>query len=482
MPRLSALVLALGIVLSSSSLRADVIYLKNGRKIIAIVTREDAKQVVYERGGGEFAVPRSLVDRIEKTGSLPEEERSTASSPQTSSPKDLPLPPAPALESSTEVRSQVIKGNAIDEAYLQGLDNEFLRNPSAQNRRLLAQGYQEAAIFLTQKGDPENAIARYRHALKFASDDLALTLALGYLLVKQRHPQEAIEVLMPAAVQNTKVPDIRVLLGSAYYASERLDRAIEEWNKALAIADNPRLREAIARVDRERNIAGSYLELRSEHFLLRYEGQGVKALGEEVLKRLEAAFRELESDLDVYPRETIVVLLYPDQDFRDITRSASWVGALNDGKIRVPVSGLSQMTPELSRVLKHELTHSFIRQVTVGRCPVWFNEGLAQFEEGAATAELGQQLARAFRYAPPYLVLEGSFMGLSPGAAALAYAKSLAGVEYLRETYGHGEIRRLLKSMSANPDFSTLLRSELRLTYPALEDGVAAYVQKRYGS
>ena len=46
--------------------------------------------------------------------------------------------------------------------------------------------------------------------------------------------------------------------------------------------------------------------------------------------------------------EKIVVLLYPNQAFRDITRSPSWAGALNDGKIRVPVSGLNMVNPQLA--------------------------------------------------------------------------------------------------------------------------------------
>jgi hypothetical protein len=188
-------------------------------------------------------------------------------------------------------------------------------------------------------------------------------------------------------------------------------------------------------------------------------------------------------DLDYSPWEVIVVLLYPSQAFRDITRSPSWVGALNDGKIRVPISGLSVMTPELARVLKHELTHSFVRQITVGHCPTWFNEGLAQLEEGVSTAVPGAQLARAFAAGktPSFESLEGPFVRLPENQVSLAYAKSLAAVEYLRETYGMGEIRRMLKLMPSS-DFSTLLENELRLTYSAFEDEVANYIVKKYGS
>jgi len=157
---------------------------------------------------------------------------------------------------------------------------------------------------------------------------------------------------------------------------------------------------------------------------------------------------------------------------------------VNDGKIRVPVSGLSSMTADLARVLKHELTHSFVRQITLGRCPTWFNEGLAQLEEGATTAGLGTQLARTLAEGrlPPFSELEVSFMVLTGDQVGLAYAKSLAGLEYLRETFGPGEIQRLLKLIPANPDFNSLLQDELRLSYPAFEREVGTYIDKRYGS
>jgi tetratricopeptide (TPR) repeat protein len=472
-------VLTIAFSLACPDALADVIYLKNGRKIIAEVSHEDARQVILQREEGELTIPRALVDHIEKS------PLTTSENPSDTAPAlDLPLPPPPAIEPTADMPSSVIKNDAIDEAYLQQLDSEVLRNPSVEARHRLAQGYQEAAIFLTRKGDPQGAIERYSHARPFAPDDLALTLALGYLLVKQNRQQEAIELLLPAATHFPTSPDIPMLLGSAYYATEHMDRAIAEWNRALALQDNPRLREALARAEQERSVAGSYKELRSQHFLLRYAGTETTALEGEVLKTLEADFRNLQLDLDFFPREPIVVLLYPDQAFRDIARSPSWVGAVNDGKIRVPVSGLSSMTPDLARVLKHELTHSFVRQITLGRCPTWFNEGLAQLEEGAVTTSLGAQLARALvnDHLPPFSALETSFLNLPADQVGLAYAKSLAALEYLRDTYGLGEISRLVKMMPANPNLGSLLHDELRLSYTAFEQEVANYIVKRYGS
>jgi tetratricopeptide (TPR) repeat protein len=458
---------------------ADVIYLKNGHKIVAQVTKEDEKQVFYEVGGGDFAVPQSLVDHVEKSDAPAAAPAREATRPS----RDVPLPLTPPADPTLEQGSAVIHDDAVDEAYLTHLRDEAVHSPTPENLHKLKQGYQEAAVFLTHKGDPEAAIQKYREALKYLEHDSGLTLALGYLLWKQEHYLEAVDLLLPEVDRHPQTPDYLVLLGSAYYGMENLDQAIAEWNKALALDDNAKLREAVSRAQRERDISGSYSELRSEHFLLRYDGQQNEKLSGEILRSLDGSFQDLVLDLDYAPSEAIVVVLYPNQAFRDITRTPNWVGALNDGKIRIPVSGLTQMTPDLARVLKHELTHSFVRLITLGHCPVWFNEGLAQLEEGATSAGLGSQLAQAFAPGkiPTYASLEGSFVSLPADQATLVYAKSLAAIEYLRDVLGMGEIRRILKQMPT-ADFSGVLQDELRMSYPTFEDEVASYVVKKYGS
>jgi tetratricopeptide (TPR) repeat protein len=481
--RVSLFLLPFLAVLLPSPALPDVIYLKNGRKIVGQVTKEDAKQVVYAIQGGVLTVPRAMVDHIEKSAEPADEQPPRPSETPPEKAREVPLPLSPSGESSSAPDSPVIKSGAVDEAYLLHLDNEMTHNPSPENARLLKQGYQEAALFQTRRGDPEGAIQKYQQALRLLPNDLSLTVALGCLQVTQSHYLEAVDLLLPATDRYPKSADLRILLGSAFYGMENMDEAIAQWNKALAIQDNPRLHEALAKAEREREISGSYSELRSEHFLLRYEGEQGEKLSGEVLNSLEGSFQNLVLDLDYSPPEVMVALLYPNQAFQDITRSPTWVGAINDGKIRVPLSGLTQVNPELARVLKHELTHSFVRQITLGRCPTWFNEGLAQLEEGATTAALGAQLARAMATGrlPSFEVLEGPFLNLPQDQVALVYAKSLAALEYLRTTFDMGEIRNLLKAMPSQPHFGVLLQDKLGLSYPDFEQEVANYVVKKYG-
>ena len=465
-------------ILLPSFAAADVIFLKNGQKIVGQVTKENEKQVFYELHGGEFAVPKSAVDHVEKSDTPADGPMQESIRPS----RDVPLPIAPPTDATVELGSAVIHNDAVDESYLSQLTDTAMRTPTPENLHKLKKGFQTAAAFLTKRGDPEAAIIKYREALKYLPHESGLTLSLGYLLWKQEHYLEAVDLLLPEADRYPQSPNFRVLLGSAFYGMENLDQAITEWNKALAIQDNAQLREAVARAERERDVSVAYSELRSEHFLLLYDGQQNERLSGEILNSLEGCFQDLVLDLNYSPSETIVVLLYPNQDFRDITRTPTWVGALNDGKIRIPVSGLTQMTPDLARVLKHELTHSFVRQITLGHCPTWFNEGLAQLEEGSTTAGQGSQLAQALAAGkiPAFAALEGSFVSLPADQALTVYAKSLAALEYLRDNDGMGEVTKMLRLMPTS-DFETVLKDELRLSYAAFEEDVANYVVKKYG-
>lgn len=479
---------------------ADFIHLKNGKTITAKVVSQDAKQVVYEIGGGEISISASIVDHIEKGELPPEEALSGAQSQRAVPPADLPLPPANPAGPEETSPSRVIVDNTLDQARLEHLDDDLIRNPTLENRRQLAQGYQEAATFFIKQGDAERAIDLYRQALKFSlypPDELRLTVNLSDALIQQTHYSDAINLLLTESNQYPNLALLPILLGSAYYHKEDLARAIEQWKKAMAIEgwekgldpkDAQKVRDALAKAEKENEAASGFEEIQSIHFLLRYDGSEAKGLGQPVLDSLEDAFRKISLDLDYYPRETIVVLLYSKDTFRDITQSPGWVGALNDGKIRVPVSGLVSVTDELARMLKHELTHSFVHLITQGNCPVWFNEGLAQFEEGKNTATFpglgGAPLARAFSSGllPSYKDLEGSFLKLSPDKVGPAYAKSLAGIEYLHETYGMAEIHQLLKALAGNSDLGGLIQQDLRITYPNFETEVASYIEKKYGS
>jgi hypothetical protein len=158
---------------------------------------------------------------------------------------------------------------------------------------------------------------------------------------------------------------------------------------------------------------------------------------------------------------------------------------MNDGKVRIPISGLVEVTPELSRVLKHELSHSFINQLTRGRCPQWLNEGVAQIMEGKSVARFGGHslaMVYAAHQQVPLNALDGSWVRLDRLQAQLAYAEGLAAVEYIRDTYGISDVQRILARIGDGSSTETALRATVHAGYGDLEEEVNQYLKGRFGN
>jgi len=146
------------------------------------------------------------------------------------------------------------------------------------------------------------------------------------------------------------------------------------------------------------------------------------------------------------------------------------------------VQGLTDVTPELGRVLKHELTHSFVGQKSHARAPTWLQEGIAQYMEGRRSSSSAADLvdAAAQGAVPPFDALEGSWMGLSGDNAAFAYAWALAAVESIIDQGGVSDISRLLDRVATAPSTETALRDTLRLSYADLQQQTVAYLKRAY--
>ena len=237
----------------------------------------------------------------------------------------------------------------------------------------------------------------------------------------------------------------------------------------------------LRKAEREPEVEERSKRKESRHFTLHYQGEKTSPeLTEELLATMEDQYRDLARRFSYEPTQNIVVILYTQKEFVDITEAPSWVGALNDGKLRIPVGGVSAMNSELERVLKHELTHSFLNSLADGRCPMWLNEGLAQLMEPRTSRMYAQRLAQLFeqRKEIPFAVLEHSFAGFSSVEAEVAYAESLSAVEYLRDRYGMGEVLRMLQNVGSGVGAEEALRHRTGLDYSVLEQRIGEYLVK----
>lgn len=466
--------LALLVLASVSSAPAwpDTIVLKNGRRITAASVTDDGVHVSYETSAGELSLPRSIVDHIEHNdlGSV-----SDTSQPPVSEPK------IDASQGYEDVARNAVHDGQVDADYLEHLESAANSgNPVAIAR--VAAAHHAAAQFLLSKGMPAEAEDQYRRALTFAPDNLSLLLNLAMVYLRQSQFTAAVDPLEHAERIAPDSPDVPKLMGWAYFGQNKLDQAAAEWKRSLQLRDDPEVEGALKKTERDLQEEQSYREGETAHFDIKYYGGAAPDLAGEVLRALEEDFRDIESELDFTPPDQIGVILYTQQAFSDITRAPDWASAINDGRIRVPVQGLTSMTPELGHVLRHELTHSFISQKTEDRCPTWLQEGIAQWMEGRDSGNTAQLLLSAYQNnaAPNLANLEGSWLSLPSNSAGLAYAWSLAAVESIVQAGGTTDITRLLDEIAANQSPGDALRDVLRLSYSELNDQTADYLRKEY--
>lgn len=458
-----------------SSAAADTIVLKNGRRIVAENVTDDGARVTYQTPAGQLSIPKSIVARIEHDDFTYSSASSASSEPPVSAPQVEPV------RGYEDVAARALHGDAIDYAYLALLDTDA-RSGSTADVAKVAAAHHAAAQFLLGKGDTDAAIEQYRQALVFAPENVGLLLNLAVLYLRESQFTAALDPLERARRTSPDSADVAKLTGWAYYGANKMDQAIEEWRRAERLRPDPEVEQALAKAERDKSEEDSYREGETAHFDLKYYGGAAPDLARGILRTLEDDFRDLESQLDYTPPERIAVILYTEQAFGDITRAPGWVGALNDGRLRIPVQGLTRVTPELARVLKHELTHSFVGQKSHNRAPTWLQEGIAQWMEGRrSSSDAGALIDAAGQGMAPQLgSMGGSWMGLSGNSAAFAYAWSLAVVESIIDAGGVSDVSRLLDRIATASSVEDALKETLHLNYDELNQQTVAYLKHAY--
>jgi hypothetical protein len=466
------LVLPILVLLPALTASADVIHLKNGRTIWADQVRENKDHVEYDLGEDTYAIPKSSVDHIDTGGVAPVRGSNAGSS----SVPDI-TPPAPSFSHEADVAEKVIRDGKVDSDALAGI-------AQSGNSELAATAYFLAGKHESDHGNFPGAKHYYESALRFQPDNSTLLIYYAATLMRTGHATEALSYAQHAASIAPDSPDAIAMLGFVQFASDHTPDAIRSWKKSLALRPDATVSQYLARAERESSAESDFSQRESTHFNLHFEGKDTsETFRRDLLVTLDSEYDDLVRDLGYSPHNNIAVTLYTQQAFFDVTRAPSWSGAINDGKLRIPLSGIQSVTPELARVLKHELTHSFVSQMSSNRCPTWLNEGIAQIEEGKSSASYGHQLAQLFASGNeiPFNVLEGSFMNFSAPEATVAYAESLAASEYIRDAYGMSEIARILEMLSHGSSTEAALRATVHADYRQLRDDMTGKLKERYG-
>ncbi len=319
-------------------------------------------------------------------------------------------------------------------------------------------------------GHAAAAAAAFDEALTLERRDPALFLGAALAAHLQGQSGRARPLLEQALQIHADYVPAAMLLGEVCYRLGDLDAAIRTYEELLArVPGQPAVRARLASWRKDASVHRDFFQQPGAHFTILFEGPGEEPLAARALEILENGYWRIGTALGVFPADPITVVLYTQEQFRDITRSPDWAAALYDGRIRVPMRGALDNPSELERVLTHELTHALVQSIAPRHVPTWLNEGLAVcFEpEGRTWAE--SQLART----PAGHALAGTFEKLDARDARLAYASSAVAVQRMIDLAGATAVVSLLGDLAEGIPLETAFERRLLMSYADFQAGLS---------
>jgi tetratricopeptide (TPR) repeat protein len=316
----------------------------------------------------------------------------------------------------------------------------------------------EEAVRSFNKGDYGGALALFEALSK---DDKAALLGVGLCLFKLGEYENAIAPLEGALEHGGDEFIARKFLAFAYYRRDDLQRSAAHAERGLSLRGDEELRGLYEKLKAERAAQKDYVGEDTRHFKVLFDGYEHGGLSRKVIEILTDAYRSIGREMDYFPEEPVTVVLYTEEDFYDITHTQRWAAGAYDGKIRIPVRGAEGKEEALRRVLFHEYTHALVHSITRD-CPLWVNEGLADYFSGGGIERTGQAI--------PLRSLEKSFPVSGP-EASMAYRVSYSAVSHLIERYGVYSMKGFLVSLSRGEGLDRAFSSAFFLTYNEFVSG-----------
>ena len=270
-------------------------------------------------------------------------------------------------------------------------------------------------------------------------------------------------------------PLARKMFGVLLYWKGRTGEALKELEAAAKL--NPgdtTISEILGKIRKEYDIEKDYAVDERLHFTVSYDEAKDEQIGNAVVGYLEEAWQKVGGDFNFYPGEKIAVVIYSNRDFKGISDKAKNAGGLYDGKIRVPVRGLDTERDrrKLREALLHEYTHVVVHFLSHGRCPLWLNEGIAEYESTEFDARNRRRIERALEWGTfiPLAKLSAALREYdSPRKVELAYCEALSLVTFMAERYGDYNLRRLLDRLDGGADINSALGAVLNTDPNRLE-------------
>ena len=240
------------------------------------------------------------------------------------------------------------------------------------------------ADLLFFKGDYEQALSHYENALYKNPNHIEVTGMAALSAQQLMQYEKALEYYEKVYQKKPKNFFLCYSMGKCHFELKDLEEAINFWEQALKLANNEKQKKAIKQAIGQAkellaSTEGSTTD-ESQRFVIHYGGNSQEDLGDVATDLLDEVYDQVTNDLQVFPDVQINILFFLTEEYYKINKSWS-AGAAQGIKVMIPLKSGYKSEDYLRGLLAHEFTHTMIHLKTNNRCPLWLNEGLAQYEE-----------------------------------------------------------------------------------------------------
>ena len=228
--------------------------------------------------------------------------------------------------------------------------------------------------------------------------------------------------------------------------------------------------------------------IQSEHFDI-YFYEGGKKIAEFTAETAEEAYKQISRDWNYQIRDRIVFIVY--KSHNDWQQTNVVIDYLEEGiggvtelfknRIVVPFEGSYE---QFRHVIHHELTHAVMNDMLYGGNvqslimgevmppPLWFSEGLAEFQSEGWTTQIDMIVRDA--------VLNGTLPPLQYLEYYLVYQGGASVFKYIANTYGRSKVAELLGKLRGRTTFEKALRSAVGMGYEEFTEKWHRELKKQY--
>lgn len=237
------------------------------------------------------------------------------------------------------------------------------------------------------KGNYEKALEHFEYVQSRKPDDIQMVAKIGLTAVQLMDYEKAIEHLEKAVAVYPDSFHILFYLGKSNFELHYYDEAITWWEKALEATQDQNQRSAVSgEINRAREHIASTdgaSSVETHRFVVHFAGDSRDDLGDIAFEVLNEIYFQVTRSLNYYPEVKINVIFFLTEDYYKVSREWS-AGSAQGIKIMIPLKSGYKSEEYVRGLLAHEFTHTIIHLRTNNRCPLWLNEGIAQYQEFAA--------------------------------------------------------------------------------------------------